>query len=134
MPTANRPRRFEEVADKNDREVGILKSDLTAVRLQVGNLDQKADRLEAHLEDLGQKVDRNQAQIVELLTGRTEPRIVAAPVSTTRSEAVADGHGPLIPQPKATANLTEARAIAAEVSAIQTDAADEAGIDRRAGG
>ncbi|RNG21634.1 DUF6247 family protein [Streptomyces botrytidirepellens] len=28
----------------------------------------------------------------------------------------------------------EARAIAAEVSAIQTEAADEAGIDRRAGG
>ncbi|RNG35074.1 DUF6247 family protein [Streptomyces botrytidirepellens] len=31
-------------------------------------------------------------------------------------------------------DLTEARAIASEVSAIQTDAADEAGIDRRAGG
>ncbi|QLH26707.1 hypothetical protein HYQ63_00745 [Streptomyces sp. Rer75] len=129
-------------------------------------------------------------------------------MSTTRSEAVADGNGPLIPQPKATAeelraalvrivpsqvaafdadrtramaaarehehvdgapmrrflrqwaltvaierhparaarlrelearaaqveDLTEARAIAAEVSAIQTEAVDEAGIDRRAGG
>ncbi|CDR16997.1 predicted protein [Streptomyces iranensis] len=31
-------------------------------------------------------------------------------------------------------DLTEARAIAAEVSAVQTEAADEAGVDRRAGG
>ena len=36
-------RRFEEQAEKNDREFGIVKSDLTAVRLQVGNLDQKLD-------------------------------------------------------------------------------------------
>ncbi|WP_413804268.1 hypothetical protein [Streptomyces sp. OE57] len=61
-------RRFEEVAEKTDREFGIIKSDLTAVRLQVGNLDQKVDRLEGRLEELGQKMDRNQAQIVELLT------------------------------------------------------------------
>ncbi|GAA0896510.1 MULTISPECIES: hypothetical protein [Streptomyces violaceusniger group] len=61
-------RRFEEVDQKNDREFGIIKSDLTAVRLQVGNLDQKVDRLESRLEELGQKMDRNQAQIVELLT------------------------------------------------------------------
>ncbi|WP_406491638.1 hypothetical protein OG936_00230 [Streptomyces sp. NBC_00846] len=47
-------RRFEEVAEKHDREFGIIKSDLTAVRLQIGNLDQK--------------IDRNQAQIIELLT------------------------------------------------------------------
>ncbi|MDT0543758.1 MULTISPECIES: hypothetical protein [Streptomyces] len=61
-------RRFEQVAEKSDREFGIIKSDLTAVRLQVGNLDQKVDRLEDRLEELGQKMDRNQAQIVALLT------------------------------------------------------------------
>ncbi|GAA2356800.1 hypothetical protein [Streptomyces violaceusniger] len=61
-------RRFEEVDQKNDREFGIIKSDLTAVRLQVGNLDQKVDRLEGRIEELGQKMGRNQAQIVELLT------------------------------------------------------------------
>ncbi|WP_445521349.1 hypothetical protein [Streptomyces sp. NEAU-174] len=61
-------RRFEEVEQKTDREFGIIKSDLTAVRLQVGNLDQKVDRLEGRIEELGQKMDRNQAQIVELLT------------------------------------------------------------------
>ncbi|MGW0538152.1 hypothetical protein [Streptomyces sp. NPDC003032] len=54
-------RRFEEVAEKHDREFGIIKSDLTAVRLQVGNLDQK-------VEALSNKIDQNQAQIVELLT------------------------------------------------------------------
>ncbi|MGV9883252.1 hypothetical protein [Streptomyces sp. NPDC003006] len=54
-------RRFEEVAEKHDREFGIIKSDLTAVRLQVGNLDQK-------VETLSNKIDQNQAQIVELLT------------------------------------------------------------------
>jgi predicted nucleic acid-binding Zn-ribbon protein len=62
-------RRFEEVAEKNDREFGIIKSDLTAVRLQVGNLDQKVDRLQGRLEALGEQMDRNQAQIIELLTG-----------------------------------------------------------------
>lgn len=36
-------RRFEEREEKTDREFGIVKSDLTAVRLQVGNLDQKLD-------------------------------------------------------------------------------------------
>lgn len=61
-------RRFEEVAEKSDREFGIVKSDLTAVRLQVGNLDQKVDRLEGRLEALSQKMDRNQAQVIELLT------------------------------------------------------------------
>ena len=80
-------RSFEEVTEKNDREFGIIKRDLTAVRLQIGNLDQKVDHLKRGIEDLGQEMDRNQAQIVELITGRTEPRIVAAPVSTTRSEA-----------------------------------------------
>ncbi|MFB7076436.1 hypothetical protein [Streptomyces sp. NPDC056308] len=54
-------RRFEEVAEKTDREFGIVKSDLTAVRLQIGNLDQKVEALE-------KKIDRNQAQIIELLT------------------------------------------------------------------
>lgn len=54
-------RRFAEVAEKHDREFGIIKSDLTAVRLQVGNLDQK-------VEALSNKIDQNQAQIIELLT------------------------------------------------------------------
>jgi predicted nucleic acid-binding Zn-ribbon protein len=61
-------RRFEEVAEKNDREFGIIKSDLTAVRLQIGNLDQKVDRLQGRLEALDQQMDRNQKQIIELLT------------------------------------------------------------------
>ncbi|MEV5943447.1 hypothetical protein [Streptomyces sp. NPDC051994] len=54
-------RRFEEFARQHDREFGIIKSDLTAVRLQVGNLDQKVEALD-------KKIDRNQAQIVELRT------------------------------------------------------------------
>ncbi|WP_327388166.1 MULTISPECIES: hypothetical protein [unclassified Streptomyces] len=54
-------RRFEEVAEKYDREFGIIKSDLTAVRLQIGNLGQKVEALD-------KKIDRNQAQIIELLT------------------------------------------------------------------
>lgn len=36
-------------------------SDLTAVRLQIGNLDQKVEALD-------KKIGRNQAQIIELLT------------------------------------------------------------------
>ncbi|MER5974197.1 hypothetical protein ABT112_31580 [Streptomyces sp. NPDC002055] len=54
-------RRFEEVAEKHDREFGIIKSDLTAVRLQIGNLDQKVEAID-------KKIDRNQAQIIELLS------------------------------------------------------------------
>ncbi|MFJ7201864.1 MULTISPECIES: hypothetical protein [unclassified Streptomyces] len=54
-------RRFEEVTEKHDREFGIIKSDLTAVRLQIGNLDQKVEALD-------KKIDRNQAQIIELLS------------------------------------------------------------------
>jgi hypothetical protein len=68
-------RRFEDVAERTDREFGIVKSDLTAVRLQVGNLDQKVGNLGADVSDLAgevrglaEKIDRNQAQIVELLT------------------------------------------------------------------
>jgi peptidoglycan hydrolase CwlO-like protein len=68
-------RRFEDVADRTDREFGIVKSDLTALRLQVGNLDQKAGNLDARVgelvgevRDLRQTMERNQAQIVELLT------------------------------------------------------------------
>ncbi|MFB7853271.1 hypothetical protein ACFC34_40550 [Streptomyces sp. NPDC056053] len=61
-------RRFEEVAEQHGREFGIIKSDLTAVRLQVGNLDQKVDRLDGRLDALGQQMERNRAQIVELLT------------------------------------------------------------------
>ncbi|MEU9028923.1 hypothetical protein AB0D46_15600 [Streptomyces sp. NPDC048383] len=54
-------RRFEEVSEKHDREFGIIKSDLTSVRLQIGNLDQKVEALD-------EKIDRNQARIIELLT------------------------------------------------------------------
>ncbi|MCL3998201.1 hypothetical protein [Streptomyces lavenduligriseus] len=75
-------RRFEDVTERTDREFGIVKSDLTAVRLQVGNLDQKVGNLDARVAGLGEevrglseqvrglseKIDRNQAQIVELLT------------------------------------------------------------------
>ncbi|MFD3488881.1 hypothetical protein [Streptomyces sp. NPDC058665] len=62
-------RRFEQVQEKTDREFGIVKSDLTAVRLQVGNLDQKVDQLAGAVQALGEKIDRNQAQIIELLSG-----------------------------------------------------------------
>lgn len=68
-------RRFEDVAERLDWEIGIVKSDLAAVRLQVGNLDQKVGNLDAKVTGLGEevrglseKIDRNQAQIVELLT------------------------------------------------------------------
>ncbi|MFI1606983.1 hypothetical protein ACH4YN_33365 [Streptomyces griseofuscus] len=68
-------RRFEEVAQTTEREFGIVKSDLTALRLQVGNLDQKTGNLDAKVDSLtgevrvlSEKIDRNQAQIVELLT------------------------------------------------------------------
>ncbi|MGI5532472.1 hypothetical protein ACQEVX_35425 [Streptomyces syringium] len=75
-------RRFEQAQEKTDREFGIVKSDLTALRLQVGNLDQKVSNLDSKVDglademrglsekfgDLSEKVDRNQAQIVELLT------------------------------------------------------------------
>ncbi|MFE2038204.1 hypothetical protein ACFXBB_34215 [Streptomyces scopuliridis] len=75
-------RRFEQTEGKADREFGIVKSDFTALRLQVGNLDQKvanvdekvgrlADELYGLTDDvrgMNEKIDRNQAQIVELLT------------------------------------------------------------------
>ncbi|MEU3602273.1 hypothetical protein ABZ714_26675 [Streptomyces sp. NPDC006798] len=68
-------RRYEQAQGKIDREFGIVKSDLTAVRLQVGNLDQKVGGLDEKISDLAQevrdlntKMDRNQAQIVELLS------------------------------------------------------------------
>ncbi|MFD0272237.1 hypothetical protein ACFVGY_37580 [Streptomyces sp. NPDC127106] len=68
-------RRFEEVSERTDREFGIVKSDLTAVRLQVGNLDQKVGNLDEKVSELAgavhglsEKIDRNQTQIVELLT------------------------------------------------------------------
>ncbi|MER7108809.1 hypothetical protein [Streptomyces sp. NPDC000229] len=68
-------RRFEDVAERTDREFGIVKSDLTALRLQVGNLDQKVGNLDAKVSDLvgevrglAEAMERNQAQIVELLT------------------------------------------------------------------
>ncbi|KEF10320.1 hypothetical protein DF18_36740 [Streptomyces rimosus] len=62
------PRRFEETAQKNDREFGIVKSDLTALRLQVGNLDQKLGNFIEETRELRQEMNRNQAQIIELLS------------------------------------------------------------------
>ncbi|MFI9718923.1 hypothetical protein ACIHFE_04595 [Streptomyces sp. NPDC052396] len=89
-------RRFEQAQETTGREFGIVKSDLTALRIQVGNLeekvanldqkvgdldekvgsldrkvgtlDQKVDLLAEGLQSLGEKFDRNQAQIIELLT------------------------------------------------------------------
>ncbi|MFD0396421.1 hypothetical protein ACFQ3Z_46215 [Streptomyces nogalater] len=68
-------RRFEDVAERTDREFGIVESDLTAVRLQVGNLDQQVGNLDAKVSSLTEEVrglagevDRNQAQVGELLT------------------------------------------------------------------
>ncbi|MEU2228625.1 hypothetical protein [Streptomyces sp. NPDC018347] len=73
-------RRFEEFSERTDREFGIVKSDLTAVRLQVGNLDQKVGNLDEKVDGLAgavrglsEKIDRNQAQIVELLTQLVGP-------------------------------------------------------------
>ncbi|MEU7088004.1 hypothetical protein [Streptomyces achromogenes] len=68
-------RRFEDVAERTDWKFGIVKSDLTAVRLQIRNLDQKAGNLDAKVSSLTEevrglvgKINRYQAQIVELLT------------------------------------------------------------------
>ncbi|MBO8191614.1 hypothetical protein ITI46_07935 [Streptomyces oryzae] len=68
-------RRFEQGHETTEREFGIVKSDLTAVRLQVGNLAQKVsglaekvDQLAEEVRGLNDKIDRNQAQIVGLLT------------------------------------------------------------------
>ncbi|MFF5130985.1 hypothetical protein ACFY41_29190 [Streptomyces syringium] len=68
-------RRFEQTQEKTDREFGIVKSDLTALRLQVSNLDQevstlgsKVDGLADGMRGLSEKVDRNQAQVVQLLS------------------------------------------------------------------
>ncbi|MFD0123822.1 hypothetical protein [Streptomyces virginiae] len=50
-------RRFEEVAAQDSREFGITKSDLTAVRLQVGNLDQKVENLTGQVGVVNQRLD-----------------------------------------------------------------------------
>ncbi|MFF4534229.1 hypothetical protein ACFY1P_33780 [Streptomyces sp. NPDC001407] len=75
-------RRYEQAQETTEREFGIVKSDLTALRLQVGNLDQKVGNLdgkvgkldqkvgglEEKVDALSEKIDRNQAKIVELLS------------------------------------------------------------------
>ncbi|MFJ5803709.1 hypothetical protein [Streptomyces decoyicus] len=61
-------RRFEEDAQTTDREFGIVKSDLTALRLQVGNLDQKVDRLGEKLDGFIAEQRRVNATLVELMT------------------------------------------------------------------
>ncbi|MEV4975966.1 hypothetical protein [Streptomyces scopuliridis] len=50
-------RRYEDAAQKNDREFGIVKSDLTALRLQVGNLDQKVSTLDQKVDGMAAKLD-----------------------------------------------------------------------------
>ncbi|MCW7987748.1 hypothetical protein XF35_21365 [Streptomyces platensis subsp. clarensis] len=72
---AARTRRYEQAQETAAREFGIVKSDLTAVRLQVGNLDQKVSGLDEKVNQLAgdmrglhEKLDRNQAQVVELLS------------------------------------------------------------------
>ncbi|MFI0908768.1 hypothetical protein ACH4TE_35445 [Streptomyces sioyaensis] len=49
-------RRFEQGQETADREFGIVKSDLTAVRLQVGNLDQKVGGLDEKVSQLAEDV------------------------------------------------------------------------------
>jgi phage shock protein A len=61
-------RRFEERADKTDREFGIVKSDLTALRLQIGNLDQKIDSFIAEQQAVNAEQQAANAQLVDLLT------------------------------------------------------------------
>ncbi|MCF3143794.1 MULTISPECIES: hypothetical protein [Streptomyces] len=61
-------RRFEENAQRADREFGIVKSDLTALRLQVGNLDQKVDRLGEKLDGFIDEQRSINATLVELLS------------------------------------------------------------------
>ncbi|WP_148590900.1 hypothetical protein [Streptomyces sp. WAC01526] len=61
-------RRFEENAQTADREFGIVKSDLTALRLQVGNLDQKVDRLGEKLDGFITEQRRVNATLVELMS------------------------------------------------------------------
>ncbi|MER8073645.1 hypothetical protein ABTZ59_36025 [Streptomyces sp. NPDC094034] len=52
---------FEEASAQDSREFGIIKSHLTAVRLQVGNLGQKVENLSGHvtqgLDGLERKID-----------------------------------------------------------------------------
>ncbi|MER0484722.1 hypothetical protein ABR737_41480 [Streptomyces sp. Edi2] len=75
-------RRFEQGQETTAREFGIVKSDLTAVRLQVGNLDQKVGGLDekvsqlaedmsavnGRLDALAGEVRTGNAQILELLS------------------------------------------------------------------
>ncbi|GAB2627710.1 hypothetical protein GCM10027168_69310 [Streptomyces capparidis] len=61
-------RRFDQAKEKADRGLGIMRSDFTAVRLQVGNLDQKSDQLAGGVRMLSEKIDPDQAQAIELLS------------------------------------------------------------------
>ncbi|WP_370424259.1 hypothetical protein AB8O64_36505 (plasmid) [Streptomyces sp. QH1-20] len=75
-------RSFELAGERTDREFGIVKGDLTALRLQVSNFDQRISTLGSKVDELADemrglsekfghlsaKVDRNQTKIVELLT------------------------------------------------------------------
>lgn len=68
-------RRFERGQKTTAREFEVVKADLTAARIQVGNLDQKVSGLDEkvnqlveEMRSLNVKIDRNHSQIVELLT------------------------------------------------------------------
>ncbi|MFF4648293.1 hypothetical protein [Streptomyces sp. NPDC001389] len=54
---------FEEVAAQNSREFGIIKSDLTAVRLQFGTLDQKVENLSGHVNQRLDGLEREDRQL-----------------------------------------------------------------------
>ncbi|GAA2330469.1 hypothetical protein Scani_33870 [Streptomyces caniferus] len=78
--------RFELGQQTTAREFGIVKSDLTAAKIQVGNLNQKVSRLDEKVDQLieemrglnakilSAKLDRNHARVVELLTALTSKK------------------------------------------------------------
>ncbi|GGN43138.1 hypothetical protein GCM10012285_24180 [Streptomyces kronopolitis] len=69
-------RRFEQGQETTAREFGIVKSDLTAVRLQVGNLDQKVGGLDEKVDQLTENVSevsgRLDALAGEMRTGNAQ--------------------------------------------------------------
>ncbi|MFC9431908.1 hypothetical protein [Streptomyces sp. NPDC056987] len=85
-------RRYEDAAQKNDREFGIVKSDLTAVRLQVGNLDQKVGNLDDKVEGLATLVGHLDEKIDGLAARMdsfaTEQRAVNATLTELLSSLV----------------------------------------------
>ncbi len=64
-------RRFEQGQETAEREFGIVKSDLTAVRLQVGNLDQKVSGLDKNVNQLAKDVAEANGRL-DALDGRLD--------------------------------------------------------------